>query len=108
MTLAPEVKHLQAFKALEILVAVTMEGTIFRVLTSISLEDVHGSFGGTYFIYLQGSLLSIPSDPEDGGSTFLRNVLELLLDTGLSMSSLVGSFTGYVLQHSGKYTYQML
>jgi hypothetical protein len=48
MTLATEVKHLQVFKAFEVLDAVTMEGTISRDLTSINLENVHGSFGGTY------------------------------------------------------------
>jgi hypothetical protein len=52
----------------------SLESIIFWDITPCSPLKVIRRFGGTYCLHLQGFLLGLFFDPEDGGDMFLRNV----------------------------------
>jgi hypothetical protein len=58
----------------EVLTAVDSKNTIFRDITSCSQLKVNGRFRGTFRFHLQGFLLGIFFDPEDGSDMFRQNV----------------------------------
>jgi hypothetical protein len=70
---------------------------ILRDMARCRLADVHGRFGRTYFFHpasvflFTNYLLSLLFDPENGDSTFLRNIVEHLPE--------------YTASHSGQSTH---
>jgi hypothetical protein len=82
----------------EVLTAVAMKRAVIWYVTLCQLVDVHQNFGRTNCLHLQGQrvshssnqqayclfpsvyLLGIPFDPEDGGSLFFQNDVELWLE----------------------------
>jgi hypothetical protein len=58
----------------EVLTAVVMKSTVFCDISPCSQLRVNRNFRGTCHLHLQGFLLGLFFDPEDGGDMFFRNV----------------------------------
>jgi hypothetical protein len=62
------------------LAALTMKTTVVWDMTPCSLVDINRCIGGTYCLHLQRRRVSPVFNSEDGGSVFLRNVGQYILD----------------------------
>jgi hypothetical protein len=56
-------------------VIIDKESAIFWDVRPSTAVEVPGRFGGTYYSYLYGRRVIQESDPEDGNTMYLRNVI---------------------------------